>query len=212
MEEQGLIDILENVKSSMKEGNVDLTDELLEELFFEIDQEPHVLWDNNKIYTLAKACTSMYHRDVFLNEETNLVITHLAYLYYSRALDLYSKDAEMQFKILRDRILLLYTTSETFYDSIITILQPENNNSDVEFPSALRGVMGTYMNLMVWSDLQKLSALNSDYTNETIMSDITREIDEQLKPEDISERRADVLHELLGAFVLRKAKDKDLNF
>ena len=212
MEKQEFIDIINKTIKSIEAGKVDETDELLEDLFFEADSDPLVIWDEKEVYSLGKACATMYHRDIFLNEETNIVISHLAYVYFTRALELFSGDANTTYKILKDRILLLYTTADTFYDTIATILEPENNQSGVEFARTLRSVLGNYVNLMVWGDLEKVAALNPDFRNDTLLDDICNEVESELGDEDRAEKRSETLHLLLSSFIYKKMKDKDLNF
>lgn len=212
MEKHEFIDIINKTIKSIELGKVDETEELLEDLFFETDSDPLLIWDEKEVYSLAKACTTMYHRDVFLNEETNIVITHLAYAYFGRALELFSGDANTTYKILKDRVILLYTTADNFYDTIATILEPDNNKSGVDFARGLRSVLGNYLNLMIWADLDKIAALNPDFRNDTLLDDICNEVETELANEERSEKRSETLHLLLNSFIYKKMKDNDLNF
>lgn len=150
---------------------------------------PAILWDNPELYNLSRALMMGYHSDAFDDEDDNILLTHLAYLYICRAEELYIEDFMHDnnsiFDVLRIKVLLLKTCEDSFMHTISSFYLAKGGALDVDRQTAMR-LANAIAPLIQYDVLLKIDSIYNGFNNDDLLDEICNDI--ELERTDISDK------------------------
>jgi len=118
-----------------EKGLTHKSQDLLKFIYYTSIEFPNLLWNSIEIWKLAKSFLILYHQDIFDDENTNIQIIQMSYVYNQRAIDLYKENPQPQytedyFHALHTQVVILSTCSDCFIHSISELYSKESMTAE----------------------------------------------------------------------------------
>jgi len=197
-------------------GKTRACNEQLRLIYKSLQTDPLLLWESNQVSQLGKSLLLMLHLDLLDDEEENIGLVHLAYLFLSKGIQREEQMPEIDlseiFRIRKDRIILLRSFDDFFVDSLQEIYFANEKAANREAYNEQRKAVLSRLPLMQFSDIY---AIEQDYPNlrddEFLLETANFiELEEEITSENI--REAILLHQILFKHSLQKLKAGKINY
>jgi len=197
-------------------GKTRACNEQLRLIYSSLQEYPILLWDSNQVSQLGKSLILMLHLDLIDDEEKNIGLVLLAYLFLSKGIQQEEKMTEIDlcemFRIRKDRIILLKSFDDFFVDSLQEIYFANEKATNRETYNDQRKAVLSRLPLMQFSDIY---AIEQDYPNlrddEFLLETANYiELEEEITSDNI--REASLLHKILFKHTFQKLKETKLNY
>jgi len=197
-------------------GKTRACNEQLRLIYSSLKENPLLLWDSKQVSQLGKSLILMLHLDLIDDEEKNIGLVLLAYLFLSKGIQQEEKMPEIDlcemFRIRKDRIILLKSFDDFFVDSLQEIYFANEKATNRETYNDQRKAVLSRLPLMQFSDIY---AIEQDYPNlrddEFLLETANYiELEEEITSENI--REASLLHKILFKHTFQKLKETKLNY
>ena len=184
-----------------------------------IRKEPAVLWNDVEVAQLGKIFIVMNHFDLFEDEDTNISIVHLAYLFLSRAFELEKKNIDSEginnysgplFEILKDRIMIFENCYDSFTHSIAEFYKPKGKDFSPEELDKLHKYVNYKIPLLQYFDLMYIEKYYDELLDNSYLIEIANKIELEFSEDDLKE--AQQLHEILYLYIKSKIFNNNFNF
>jgi len=197
-------------------GKTRACNEQLRLIYSSLKENPLLLWDSKQVSQLGKSLILMLHLDLIDDEEKNIGLVLLAYLFLSKGIQQEEKMPEIDlcemFRIRKDRIILLKSFDDFFVDSLQEIYFANEKATNRETYNDQRKAVLSRLPLMQFSDIY---AIEQDYPNlrddEFLLETANYiELEEEITSDNI--REASLLHKILFKHTFQKLKETKLNY
>ena len=197
-------------------GKTKACNEQLRLIYTSLQSNPLLLWESNQVSQLGKSLLLMLHLDLLDDEEENIGLVHLAYLFLSKGIQREEQMPEVDlcelFRIRKDRIILLKSFDDFFVDSLQEIYFANEKAANREEYNEQRKAVLSRLPLMQFSDIY---AIEQDYPNlrddEFLLETANFiELEDEITSENI--REALLLHQILFKHSLQKLKEGKIKY
>ncbi len=220
MENKALLkEFIHSAFESGAAGRVSKSKEKLGQVWSIIRDDPFILWDEKDVRELGKSLIIMHHFELFDEENINISIAHLAYMYLTRAIELIESqkqesDNEQEdfFEVFKDRIIVLSQFDDSFYESIKQFfIQQEKEYSKAE-KQYIKKFVNDKIPVLVYYDIMNLDEHHIDISAEKYLSDTCHSIERKYEINKEELKEAKLLHHLLYNYIKTKVKRLDFDF
>lgn len=180
---------------------------------------PWLLWNFKEIAELGRACFVMLHYDIFDDEDTEITIAHLSYLFISRGIEIEigllkeEKGTPSRFfDITRDRIMLLNEYTDSFTHTTANFLLKDKPKPTKEEKQFALQIANYKLPLLLLYDLLNIELYFKDYQNDSYLIEVGNTIESDYKADRKTIGEAGWIHQNLYKFIYEKVKSDDLNF
>ena len=192
-------------------GKTRARNEQLRAIYATIKTDPLILWDSNQVSQLGKSLILMLHIDMIDDEEKNIGLVLLAYLFLSRGIQKEEQMTETDlcemFRIRKDRVILLKSFDDFFVDSLQEIYYSNEKAADREAYNEQRKAVLSRLPLMQFSDIYDIEQDYPNLRDDEFLLDTANyiEAEEEITSEHIKE--ANLLHKILFKHTLQRLKE-----
>lgn len=198
-------------------GKIRACKEDLRTLYTSIKNEPFLLWDDAFISQLGKAIIMMLHMDLIDDEEQNIGLAHLSYVFITRGIEKEESlapdyDTCELFRLRKDRIILLKSFDDSFVDSLQEFYYANEKAKDRDDYNQQRKTVLSRMPYLQFADIHAIEADYTNLRNDEYLLETANYIehDNEITAEALNE--ALLLHKILYKHTLKKLKDGNLNY
>jgi len=196
-------------------GKVKACKENLRSIYQSVKKEPLLLWDDAYISQLGKVIIMMLHLDLFDDEEQNIGLVHLSYLFVTRGIEKEESlapdyDTCELFRLRKDRIILMKSFDDFFVDSLQEFYYSENKAKDMDTYNDQRKAVLSRLPYLQFSDIQLIEQDYKNLRNDEYLLETANfiEHDNEISVENIKE--ALLLHKVLYKYTFQKLKEGTL--
>ncbi len=190
--------------------------EQLRIIYSSLKNNPLILWNNDCISQLGKSLILMLHLDLIDDEEQNIGLVLLAYLYLSKGIQIEEQKEEVDlcetFRIRKDRVILLTSFDDFFVDSLQGIYFANEKPANREAYNEQRKSVLSRLPFMQFSDIYDIEQDYPNLKDDEFLLETANyiELEEEITSENI--REALLLHKVLFKQTLQRVKDGQLQF
>lgn len=213
---QIVANLVQDIIANTETSNIGKAQKSIKILFPILKEFPTLIWDDSILYNTSLALMMAYHTDTFEEEDDNLLLTHLAFAYLTRAQELAIENSpenqNQLFNILRTKVILLKTCEDSFIDTIskLYLIRQEANYKNKHTCLQLAN---TIIPLVQYHVLLEIDDTFNGFNNDDALEEICNEI--ELSRESISDKlmkEASNINNLLFIYIKNKLSTKDYNF
>ncbi len=196
-------------------GKIRACKEDLRILYASIKSEPFLLWEDAFVSQMGKAIIMMLHMDLIDDEEQNIGLAHLSYLYITKGIEKEESlapdyDTCELFRLRKDRIILLKSFDDSFVDSLQEFYYANDKAKDRDAYNLQRKIVLSRMPFLQFADIHAIEADYKNLRNDEYLLETANYIehDNEITAETLNE--AALLHKILYKHSLQKLKDAKL--
>lgn len=198
-----------------KNGKIRTGKEALKIIYQEIKNNPFVLWEDSFVSQLGKSIIMMIHWDLIDEEEENIGLAHLAYLYISKAID---KEENLQpetdscelFRLRKDRIIVMKSFDDFFVDSLQDFYFSDNKANNLDSHNQQRKIVLARIPFMQFSDIYNIEQDYPNLRDDEFLLDLANYIEHEQEFTNENLKEAFLLHKILFKHTFEKLKKKEL--
>ncbi len=197
-------------------GKTRACNELLRQIYSSLQTDPLLLWDNSHVSQLGKSLILMLHLDQIDDEEKNIGLVLLAYIFLSKGIQREEQMPEIDlceiFRIRKDRIILLKSFDDFFVDSLQEIYYANEKAADRDAYNEQRKAVLSRLPLMQFSDIYDIEQDYPNLRDDEFLLDTANyiEMEEEINSEHINE--AKLVHNILFKYSFQKLKEGKINY
>lgn len=208
--------VLNSALALSEEGNIREATKYIDIAHKIVVEFPVILWKDEEIWKISKILLIMYHFDFFDDEDENILLTHLAFLYLTRAIEMtedFRYDTNTTFEIYRTLVVLMNSCEDTFNYTIAGFYTPESKKGNEEFVSTAHKLARSIQPYLQYGILMEIDSTFSSFKGDEFLEDLCVEIENEyteMKEEYIIEAKK--IRELLFNYIKVKVAKNDLTF
>ena len=197
-------------------GKTRACNEQLRTIYATLKTEPLILWESSQVSQLGKSLLLMLHLDLIDDEEKNIGLVLLAYLFLSKGIQNEEQMPEIDFcemfRIRKDRIILLKSFDDFFVDSLQEIYFANEKPANREAYNEQRKAVLSRVPFMQFSDIYDIEQDYPNLRDDEFLLDTANFIEsgEEMTSEHIKE--AKLLHNILFKQSFQKLKEEKINY
>ena len=196
-------------------GKIRACKEELRILYTSIKNEPFLLWDDAFVSQMGKAIIMMLHMDLIDDEEQNIGLAHLSYVFISRGIEREESlapdyDTCELFRLRKDRVILLKSFDDSFVDSLQEFYYANEKAKDRDTYNLQRKTVLSRMPYLQFADIHAIEEDYQNLRNDEYLLETANYIehDNEITAEALKE--AFLLHKILYKHTLQKLKEGKL--
>jgi len=200
-----------------QKGKTKLCREILRTIYAELKKDTLIMWHEPSISKLGKAIIIMLHLDLIDNEEKDIGLVHLAYLYISKGIENEERlkeeaNIDELLRMRKDRIILTHGFDDYFVDSLQEFYYANEKTQDRDIYNDQRKTVLSKMPYIQFADIHLLEEHFPNLADDVFLLEVANyiELEEILSEEDINE--ALMLHQILFKFTLNRLIKKQIEF
>jgi len=148
-------------------GKIKDSNKALRKIYQILKKDPFILWDDVMVSQLGKAIIMMLHWDLIEEEEKNIGLALLSYLFISKGIEREEKlhiegNLCELFRLRKDRIILLKSSDDSFLDSLIAFYFADNKATNLDSYNEQRKAVLSRLPFLQLSDIY---LIEQDYPN-----------------------------------------------
>ena len=196
-------------------GKIKASKVALHSIYDEIKIDPFILWEDSFVSQLGKALIMMIHWDLIDDEDENIGLAHLAYLYISKAIE---KEENLQpendkcelFRLRKDRIIVMKSFDDFFVESLQSFYFADNKAADLDTYNEQRKAVLSRLPFMQFSDIYLIEQDYPNLRDDEFLLELANfiEHDQEFTNEHLKE--AFLLHKILYKFTYEQLKKGEL--
>jgi len=196
-------------------GKIRAGKEALRFIYKEIKEDPFVLWNDAFVSQLGKSIIMMIHWDLIDEEEENIGLAHLAYLYISKAIEAEEKrspevDTCELFRLRKDRIIVMKSFDDFFVDSLQDFYFSDNKAGDLDTHNEQRKIVLARLPFMQFSDIYHIEQDYPNLRDDEFLLDLANYIEHEQEFTNEHLKEAFLLHQILFKSTFEKLKKEEL--
>ncbi|WP_282014314.1 hypothetical protein [Marinifilum flexuosum] len=192
-------------------GKIKASKSALRDIYSTIKNNPFLLWEDSYVSQLGKAIIMMIHWDMIDDEDENIGLAHLAYLYISKAIE---KEENIQpesdkcelFRLRKDRIIIMKSFDDFFVESLQNFYFADNKATDLDTYNEQRKAVLSRLPFMQFSDIYLIEQDYPNLRDDEFLLELANMIehDQEFTNENLNE--AFLLHKILYKFTYEELK------
>ncbi|PXY02874.1 hypothetical protein DF185_01915 [Marinifilum breve] len=196
-------------------GKIKACKSALRDIYSIIKNDPFLLWEDSYVSQLGKAIIMMIHWDMIDDEDENIGLAHLAYLYISKAIE---KEENLQpesdkcelFRLRKDRIIIMKSFDDFFVESLQNFYFADNKATDLDTYNEQRKAVLSRLPFMQFSDIYLIEQDYPNLRDDEFLLELANMIehDQEFTNENLKE--AFLLHKILYKFTYEELKKGEL--
>jgi hypothetical protein len=196
-------------------GKIKVCKSALRDIYSRIKKDPFLLWEDSYVSQLGKSIIMMIHWDLIDDEDENIGLAHLAYLYISKGIE---REENLQpesdncelFRLRKDRIIVLKSFDDFFVESLQNFYFADNKTSDLDTHNEQRKAVLSRMPFMQFSDIYLIEQHYPNLRDDEFLLDLANfiEHDQEFTNEHLKE--AFLLHKILYKHTYEQLKKGEL--
>ena len=196
-------------------GKIRACKSALRQIYKSIKEDPFLLWNDTFVSQLGKSIIMMIHWDLIDDEEENIGLAHLAYLYISKGIE---KEESLQsgsdtcelFRLRKDRIIVLKSFDDFFVDSLQEFYFADNKANNRDTYNEQRKAVLSRMPYMQFSDIYLIEQDYPNLRDDEFLLDLANFIEHDNEFTDENLKEAFLLHKILYKHTFEKLKKGEL--
>lgn len=186
-------------------------------IYKSIKEEPFLLWEDSFVSQLGKAIIMMMHLDLIDDEEQNIGLAHLSYIYISQGIIREesmgeSADTCELFRLRKDRIILLKSFDDFFVDSLQEFYFANDKAKDRDSYNEQRKTVLTRLPYMQFTDIHSIEQDYQNLRNDEYLLETANFIEHDNEITNEALKEAYLLHKILFKHTCQKIKSGKLDF
>jgi hypothetical protein len=208
--------LLEAIENG-QQGKVRACNENLRAIYARLKNEPFIFWEDALISQLGKAIIMMLHFDLIDDEEQNIGLAHLSYLFISRGI-LREKsltpepDTSELFRLRKDRIILMKSFDDSFVDSLQEFYFSNTKAKDLDEYNEQRKAVLSRLPYLQFADIHLIEQDYNNLKNDEYLLEIANLIEHENEISEENLKEGFLLHKILYKHTYQKLKDGKLLF
>lgn len=189
----------------------------LKTLYQDLKENPFVLWEDPYISHLGKAIILMIHMDLLDDEDQNIGLAHLSYLFISKGLLMEDRreplpDEDERFRILHDRVLLLKSFDDFFTESLIGFYYADKKAENRDQYNQQRKAVLSRIPLMQYADIFLIEQKDPNLRDDEYLLEVSNliEYDNTIDQKELKE--ALMLHQILFKYTYQQLQQGKLEY
>ncbi|RUT80015.1 hypothetical protein [Ancylomarina longa] len=188
----------------------------LRKIYQILKKDPFILWEDIMVSQLGKSIIMMIHWDLLEEEEENIGLALLSYLYISKGIkreeNLNSEvDLCELFRLRKDRIILLKSCDDSFVDSLISFYFADKKATNLDTYNEQRKAVLSRLPYLQLSDIYLIEQDYPNLRNDEFLLELANYIEsdhQDFSNENLKE--AFLLHKVLYQQIYANLKDGKL--
>lgn len=189
--EEVFLAVLNKVLEFSNEGKQAKAQHILPFVYQSVMQYPQLLWNNTEVWKVAKALLVMQHYDMIDDEDEEIKMVQMAFVYAQRAAELCEADVDANkdayFNSLHTQIMLLTTCSDCFVDTL-TDLCSKTVMSEDERTVAMR-LANRILPILSYNLVVKVDDNFENFNNDELLAEMCNNF--ELEHSDITPKQLD---------------------
>ena len=190
--EEVLLAVVNKVLEFSGEGKQAKAQHILPFVYESVMQYPQLLWNNKEIWKIAKALLVMHHYDMIDDEDEEIKMLQMAFVFSQRAVELSEPDEgnaaeEDYFHALHTQIMLL-SSCQDYYTTTIADLCSKPEMSDEERMIANR-IANRIIPVIAYNMIVKVDDTFEDFHNDSLLAEMCNKF--ELENPDITPKQLD---------------------
>lgn len=190
--EDVLLAVINKVLEFSGEGKQAKAQHILPFVYESVMQYPQLLWDNKEIWKIAKALLVMHHYDMIDDEDEEIKMLQMAFVFSQRAIELSAPNEgdtadEDYFHALHTQIMLL-SSCQDYYTTTIADLCSKPEMTDEERLIANR-IANRIIPVIAYNMIVKVDDTFEDFHNDSLLAEMCNKF--ELENPDITPKQLD---------------------
>ena len=190
--EDVLLAVINKVLEFSGEGKQAKAQHILPFVYESVMQYPQLLWDNKEIWKIAKALLVMHHYDMIDDEDEEIKLLQMAFVFSQRAIELSAPNEgdaadEDYFHALHTQIMLL-SSCQDYYTTTIADLCSKPEMTDEERLIANR-IANRIIPVIAYNMIVKVDDTFEDFHNDSLLAEMCNKF--ELENPDITPKQLD---------------------
>ncbi|WP_372756114.1 hypothetical protein [Labilibaculum sp.] len=206
--------ILEAIENG-QQGKVKACNENLRSIYKTLKNEPFILWEDVLISQLGKAIIMMLHFDLIDDEEQNIGLAHLSYLFITRGIEQEEKLAQELdtcelFRLRKDRVVLMKSFDDSFVDSLQEFYFSDTKAKNLDEYNEQRKTVLSRLPYLQFADIHLIEQDYSNLRNDEYLLEIANFIEHENEISKENLKEGLLLHKILYKHTYQKLKEGKL--
>jgi len=198
-------------------GKIRACKEDLHNIYTWIKKEPFLLWDDVAVSQLGKAIIMMLHMDLIDDEEQNIGLAHLSFLFITRGIEREEslapeEDTNELFRLRKDRIILMTGFDDSFVDSLQEFYFTDSKAEDMDTYNEQRKAVLSRMPYLQFADIHLIEQDYNNLGNDEYLLETANFIEHEHKISDENLKEGLLLHKILYKHTYQKLKNGMLHY
>lgn len=212
-----LRELIKSAIDNGQNGKIKESTTALRKIYSALKKDPLLLWDDSFVSQLGKSIIMMIHWDLIDDEDENIGLAHLAYLFISKAIE---REENMQpeidkcelFRLRKDRIIVLKSFDDFFVESLQSFYFADNKANDLDTYNEQRKAVLSRLPYMQFSDIYLLEQDYPNLRDDEYLLEVSNLIEhnQEFTSENLNE--AFLLHKILYKFTYEQLKKGELTY
>ncbi|WP_421919056.1 hypothetical protein [Marinifilum sp.] len=200
---------------SGQNGKIKACKSTLREIYAEIKSDPFLLWDDTYVSQVGKAIIMMIHWDLIEDEDENIGLAHLAYLFISKAIE---KEESLKpesdkcelFRLRKDRIIIMKSFDDFFVESLQNFYFADHKASDLDTYNEQRKAVLSRLPFMQFSDIYLIEQDYPNLRDDEFLLELANMIEHEQEFTNENLKEAFLLHKILYKHTYEQLKEGEL--
>lgn len=198
-------------------GKIRACKEDLNAIYKWMKKEPFLLWDDVAISQLGKAIIMMLHMDLIDEEEQNIGLAHLSFLFITRSIEKEEslapeEDTNELFRLRKDRIILMTGFDDSFVDSLQEFYFADSKAEDLDTYNEQRKAVLSRMPYLQFADIHLIEQDYNNLRNDEYLLETANFIEHENEISDENLKEGLLLHKILYKHTYQKLKNGMLHY
>ncbi|PKQ64230.1 hypothetical protein BZG02_05255 [Labilibaculum filiforme] len=189
----------------------------LNTIYMILKKDPFLLWDDNAISQLGKAIIMMLHFDLIDDEEQNIGLAHLSYLYISKGIEQEESlspeenPAEL-FRLRKDRVILMKSCDDSFVDSLQEFYFADSKAKDLDEYNEQRKAVLSRLPYLQFADIHLIEQEYKNLKDDVYLLETANYIEHENNISNENLKEGLLLHKILYKHTHQKLREGRLLF
>lgn len=198
-------------------GKIRACKEDLNAIYKWMKKEPFLLWDDVAISQLGKAIIMMLHMDLIDEEEQNIGLAHLSFLYITRGIEKEEslapeEDTNELFRLRKDRIILMKSFDDSFVDSLQDFYFADSKAKDLDEYNDQRKEVLSRMPYLQFADIHLIEQDYNNLRDDEYLLETANFIEHENDISDENLNEGLLLHKILYKHTQQKLREGKLHY
>jgi hypothetical protein len=198
-------------------GKIRACNKDLNAIYKSIKKDPFLLWEDASISQLGKAIIMMLHFDLIDDEEKNIGLAHLSYLFITRGIEKEEslapeEDPAELFRMRKDRIILLKSCDDSFVDSLQEFYFADSKAEDLDTNNDQRKAVLSRLPYLQFADIHLIEQEYENLRNDEYLLETANFIEYENEIGDENLQEGLLLQKILYKHTHQKLKEGKLHY
>ncbi|MDQ1771436.1 hypothetical protein GQR60_10010 [Labilibaculum sp. A4] len=198
-------------------GKIRACNKDLNAIYLILKKDPFLLWDDTAISQLGKAIIMMLHFDLIDDEEQNIGLAHLSYLFITRGIEKEEnlapeEDPAELFRLRKDRVILMKSCDDSFVDSLQEFYFADSKAKDLDEYNDQRKAVLSRLPYLIFADIHLIEQEYQNLRDDAYLLETANFIEYENEMSDENLQEGLLLHKILYKHTYQKLKNGELNY